>query len=62
MSAETVGMHMPAMVTLDDLAAMNASDPRSTRCRSTRKLPGRTAWFARPSWPPGTHRAAVLRT
>lgn len=26
MSAETVGMHMPAVVTLDDLAAMNAAD------------------------------------
>ncbi len=26
MSAETVGRHMPAMVTLDDLAAMNAAD------------------------------------
>jgi hypothetical protein len=24
MSAETVGMHMPAIVSLDDLAAMNA--------------------------------------
>jgi Uma2 family endonuclease len=31
MSAETVGMHMPAMVTLDDLAAMNASDPNGHR-------------------------------
>src|SRR5215813_11978887 len=26
MSAESVGMHMPAVVTLDDLAAMNAAD------------------------------------
>jgi Uma2 family endonuclease len=26
MSAEAVGMHMPAVVTLDDLAAMNAAD------------------------------------
>ncbi|WP_127500523.1 Uma2 family endonuclease [Actinoplanes solisilvae] len=31
MSAETVGMHMPAMVTLDDLAAMNAADPNGHR-------------------------------
>ncbi|MFC3741538.1 Uma2 family endonuclease [Paractinoplanes deccanensis] len=31
MSAETVGLHMPAMVTLDDLAAMNASDPNGHR-------------------------------
>lgn len=31
MSAEVVGMHMPAMVTLDDLAAMNASDPNGHR-------------------------------
>jgi Uma2 family endonuclease len=31
MSAETVGMHMPATVTLDDLAAMNASDPNGHR-------------------------------
>ncbi|GAB2592453.1 hypothetical protein Aab01nite_37580 [Paractinoplanes abujensis] len=31
MSAETVGVHMPAMVTLDDLAAMNASDPNGHR-------------------------------
>ena len=27
MSAEAVGMHMPAVVTLGDLAAMNAADP-----------------------------------
>ncbi|MEU4679867.1 hypothetical protein [Micromonospora sp. NPDC023737] len=26
MSAEAVGTHMPAVVTLDDLAAMNAAD------------------------------------
>jgi Uma2 family endonuclease len=31
MSAETVGMHMPAMVSLDDLAAMNAADPNGHR-------------------------------
>jgi len=31
MSAETVGMHMPAIVTLDDLAATNASDPNGHR-------------------------------
>lgn len=31
MSAETVGMHMPAMVTLDDLAAMNAADQNGHR-------------------------------
>jgi hypothetical protein len=31
MSAETVGMHMPAMVTLDDLAAMNAADANGHR-------------------------------
>jgi Uma2 family endonuclease len=31
MSAEAVGMHMPAMVTLDDLAAMNAADPYGHR-------------------------------
>jgi hypothetical protein len=27
MSAEGVGMHMPSVVTLDDLAAMNTADP-----------------------------------
>ncbi|MEU4688368.1 Uma2 family endonuclease [Actinoplanes sp. NPDC023714] len=31
MSAESVGMHMPAVVTLDDLAAMNASDRNGHR-------------------------------
>lgn len=31
MSAEAVGTHMPAMVTLDDLAAMNAADPNGHR-------------------------------
>jgi Uma2 family endonuclease len=31
MSAEAVGMHMPAVVTLDDLAAMNAADPNGHR-------------------------------
>ncbi|MFF0154420.1 Uma2 family endonuclease [Micromonospora sp. NPDC005203] len=31
MSAEAVGMHMPAIVTLDDLAAMNAADPNGHR-------------------------------
>ncbi|MEU4235755.1 Uma2 family endonuclease [Actinoplanes sp. NPDC026619] len=31
MGAETVGMHMPAVVTLDDLAAMNASDQNGHR-------------------------------
>ncbi|MEV4350822.1 Uma2 family endonuclease [Actinoplanes sp. NPDC049596] len=31
MSAETVGMSMPALVTLDDLAAMNASDQNGHR-------------------------------
>jgi Uma2 family endonuclease len=31
MSAESVGMHMPATVTLDDLAAMNAADPNGHR-------------------------------
>jgi Uma2 family endonuclease len=31
MSAEAVGIHMPAVVTLDDLAAMNAADPYGHR-------------------------------
>src|SRR4051794_35047165 len=31
MSAETVGMHMPFAVTLDDLAAMIAADPHGHR-------------------------------
>lgn len=31
MSAEAVGRHMPAMVSLDDLAAMNAADPHGHR-------------------------------
>ena len=31
MSAEAVGMHMPAVVTLDDLSAMNAADPYGHR-------------------------------
>jgi Uma2 family endonuclease len=31
MSAEAVGTHMPAVVTLDDLAAMNAADPYGHR-------------------------------
>jgi Uma2 family endonuclease len=31
MSAESVGMHMPAVVTLDDLATMNAADPNGHR-------------------------------
>ncbi|MDG4767586.1 Uma2 family endonuclease [Solwaraspora sp. WMMD406] len=31
MSAEAVGMHMPAVVTLDDAAAMNAADPNGHR-------------------------------
>jgi Uma2 family endonuclease len=31
MSAEAVGMHMPAVVTLDDLAAMNAADSNGHR-------------------------------
>ncbi|RAO35812.1 hypothetical protein PSN13_02235 [Micromonospora saelicesensis] len=31
MSAEAVGMHMPAVVTLDDVAAMNAADPNGHR-------------------------------
>lgn len=31
MSAEAVGTHMPAVVTLDDLAAMNAADPNGHR-------------------------------
>ncbi len=31
MSAETVGMHMPSIVTLDDLAAMIAADPHGHR-------------------------------
>ncbi|MFE0527385.1 Uma2 family endonuclease [Micromonospora parva] len=31
MSAEAVGMHMPAVVTLDDVAAMNAADPNGRR-------------------------------
>src|ERR1041384_2201778 len=31
MSAEAVGMHMPAVVTLDDLYAMNAADPYGHR-------------------------------
>jgi Uma2 family endonuclease len=31
MSAQAVGMHMPAVVTLDDLAAMNAADPYGHR-------------------------------
>jgi Uncharacterized protein conserved in cyanobacteria len=31
MSAEAVGRHMPAVVTLDDLAAMNAADPNGHR-------------------------------
>ena len=31
MSAEAVGMHMPAVVTLDDLAGMNAADPNGHR-------------------------------
>ncbi len=35
MGAETVGMHMPAVVTLDDLAAMNASDPNGHRYKTS---------------------------
>ncbi|WP_236029308.1 Uma2 family endonuclease [Paractinoplanes lichenicola] len=31
MSAASVGRHMPAVVTLDDLAAMNAADPNGHR-------------------------------
>jgi Uma2 family endonuclease len=31
MSAQSVGMHMPAVVTLDDLAAMNTADPNGHR-------------------------------
>jgi Uma2 family endonuclease len=31
MSAEAVGTHMPAVVTLDDLAAMNSADPYGHR-------------------------------
>ncbi|MFI2712924.1 Uma2 family endonuclease [Micromonospora sp. NPDC018662] len=31
MSAEAVGMHMPAVVTLDDVATMNATDPNGHR-------------------------------
>ncbi|WBB98129.1 Uma2 family endonuclease [Solwaraspora sp. WMMA2080] len=31
MSAEAVGMHMPAVVTLDDAAAMNSADPNGHR-------------------------------
>ncbi|WP_327024597.1 Uma2 family endonuclease [Micromonospora sp. NBC_01739] len=31
MGAEAVGMHMPAVVTLDDVAAMNAADPNGHR-------------------------------
>lgn len=31
MSAETVGMHMPSVVTLDDLAAMITADPHGHR-------------------------------
>ncbi|PWR11335.1 Uma2 family endonuclease [Micromonospora acroterricola] len=31
MSAEAVGMHMPAIVTLDDVAAMNGADPNGHR-------------------------------
>ncbi|MFC0100979.1 hypothetical protein ACFFKH_26115 [Micromonospora marina] len=31
MSAEAVGMHMPAVVTLDDVATMNAADPNGHR-------------------------------
>jgi Uma2 family endonuclease len=31
MSAQAVGMHMPAVVTLDDLAAMNTADPNGHR-------------------------------
>ncbi|MEU9515433.1 Uma2 family endonuclease [Micromonospora sp. NPDC048169] len=31
MSAEAVGMHMPAVVTLDDVAKMNAVDPNGHR-------------------------------
>ncbi|MBY8872241.1 Uma2 family endonuclease [Micromonospora sp. PLK6-60] len=31
MSAESVGRYMPAVVTLDDLAAMNAADPNGHR-------------------------------
>jgi hypothetical protein len=30
-SAETVGLHMPAVVSLDDLAAMNAADTKGHR-------------------------------
>ncbi|MET8282573.1 Uma2 family endonuclease [Micromonospora sp. NPDC005174] len=31
MSAEAVGMYMPAVVTLDDVAAMNSADPNGHR-------------------------------
>ncbi|WP_433208817.1 hypothetical protein ACQP00_43990 [Dactylosporangium sp. CS-047395] len=31
MNAEAVGMHMPAVITLDDLAAMNAADGNGHR-------------------------------
>ncbi|WFE52408.1 hypothetical protein [Micromonospora sp. WMMD1155] len=35
MGAEAVGMHMPAVVTLDDVAAMNAADSNGHRYESS---------------------------
>jgi hypothetical protein len=35
MGAETVGQHMPSVVTLDDLAAMIAADRYGHRCETS---------------------------
>jgi hypothetical protein len=37
MGAEAVGMHMPAVVTLDDLVAMNAADVHGHRYETSPK-------------------------
>jgi Uma2 family endonuclease len=39
MSAETAGMHMPVLVTLDDLAAMNASEVTKRREYASAGIP-----------------------
>jgi hypothetical protein len=48
MSAEAVGLHMPAVVTLADLAAMNSADPNGHRYETSpewRKPPSPGVWL-----------------
>src|SRR3954462_8253953 len=53
MSAETVGMHMPAVVTLDDLAAMISADTHGHRY----EMSPEGALFVMP--PPDSEHAAI---